>query len=318
MTVLNYEVYNNLTDFKAVMLKLKDFAVAQGWTLVNYQTNVQWASIGGGSFGFIAGTEDFLHITSTGFGSQSLQYRLRIQNNAADSLDGIVYVYGHKGSTSYNASSSTHPAAQTSPSQLWTIRPEHSFPRGGSPIPTTWIFGNEKFLLVVCKVDNEFCVTMCFGSVDLIDSAETEGDFYPWKSNTYSTSARWYNHSVVFSLDNTLFDCIYYDGARKTTNAGANFILTPANSYTNQRFDAYGRCIQKNAYSEIRPIFKQKYYVQKSSDSRYRLLGTGWVYRIWTEGLEIGQKIKYGGNEYLCFPQGRVLEWFMGFAVRIS
>ncbi len=318
MTVLAHEIHNDLADFKAVMLKLKDFAVAQGWTLVSYQTNVQWASIGGGSFGFIAGTEDFLHLTSTGFGSQSLQYRLRIQNNASDSLDGIVYVYGHKGSTSYNASSATHPAAQTSPSQLWTIRPEHSFPRGGSPIPTTWLFGNSKFLLVVCKVDDDFIQTMCFGSTDLVDSAEAEGDFYPWKSTTYGTSQRWYNHNVGFSLDNTTVECIYYDGARKSTTAGANFVLTTGNGYTNSKFDAYGRCIQRNIYSEIRPIFKQKYYTIKASDSRYRLLGTGWVYRLWTEGLIEGQKIKYGANEYLCFSGGRTLEWFMGFAVRIS
>ena len=316
MTILPYEIHNDLADFKAVALKLKNFAVAQGWTLISYQTSVQWASIGGGLFGFIAGTEDFLHITSPGFGSQSLQYRLRIQNNVSDSLDGIIYVYGHKGSTSYNTSSSTHPAAQTSPSQLWTIRPEHSFPR--STIPTTWLFGNEKILMVVCKVDSLFSTSMIFGSVDLVDSAETEGDFYPWKSGAYGTAQAWYNHNVIFSLDNATADVIYYDGVRKSSTAGANFILTTGNGFTNSIFDGYGRCIQRNIYSDIRPIFKQKFYVQKTSDSRYRLLGTGWVYRLWTEGIEIGQKIKYGSNEYLCFPQGRVLEWFMGFAVRIS
>lgn len=314
MTVLAYETWNDLADGKAVLAKLKDFAVAQGWTNVEYQTSKAWTNLGGGVYGWAAGSEDFLLLTSPGWGSQTLQFRMRVYPTSGDALDNTFEIQGHKGTTSYDTGS-THPLLKTA--TVWSInRPWHSLP--SSTIPVTWLFGNDKFLMVVCKVDDEFCVFIPFGTFELVDPSETEADFLPWNVTAYGPTQRWYSHQISFPYDFSTADCIYYDGARKASTGGVNWTMsTSTNTYSGSKFDNYGRAVLRNIYSAIRPIFKQKFYVQKTSDSRYRLLGSAWVYRIWTEGLQIGQKIKYGSDEYLVFPNGRVLEWFMGIAVRI-
>src|SRR3990172_4813489 len=80
MSLLNYVLYNDVANHHDFMLKLKDFCLAQGWTIVRFYQTIQWASIGGGLFGFVAGTEDYLEVTSPGYGSQNLHFRFRMNN----------------------------------------------------------------------------------------------------------------------------------------------------------------------------------------------------------------------------------------------
>lgn len=314
MSVLNYEIWNDLADGKAVLAKLKDFAVAQGWTNAEYQTSKAWTNTGGGVYGWTAGTEDFLILTSAGFGAQSLQFRIRVFPTSGDALDNTFEIQGHKGATTYGTDS-VHPIVKTA--TVWTInRPWHSLP--SSTIPVTWLFGNSKFLMVICKVDDQYTVCIPFGSPDLVDPAETECDFLPWQSSTYGSTQKWYNHNMTIPFDLATTDVIYFDGARKGSTGSVNFVLTnTTGNVTNFKFGSYGLGVRQNNYSLIRPIFKQKIWVQKASDSRYRMVGTSWVYRVWTEGIAIGQKIKYGSDEYLFFPSGDSLVSKIGIAVRI-
>ena len=61
-----------------------------------------------------------------------------------------------------------------------------------------------------------------------------------------------------------------------------------------------------------------KFFLSRNKAIRWVHLGKAWVYRIDTEGLEIGERVKYGSEEFLCFPNGRVNERFKGFAVQIA
>ena len=69
------DVHYSVNGAKDILLKIKNFAQAQGWTVVSYLTNVQWLSDGDGTYSWQSGTEDFLELLSNGYGSQALRYR---------------------------------------------------------------------------------------------------------------------------------------------------------------------------------------------------------------------------------------------------
>ena len=69
MTVLAYEIHENLLTHHDAMEKLKDFASAQGWTILDWRkNNSDWAWTGS-QYDWVAGSESFLMIQSAGYGS---------------------------------------------------------------------------------------------------------------------------------------------------------------------------------------------------------------------------------------------------------
>jgi len=314
MTVLGFEIHENLVDHHDLIDKMRAFAVTKGWTVALYQTNSVWANQGGGVYAWDPGSEDFLILTSPGFGSQDLQFRFRVEDSGAVATHEWVQINGYTGSTALDPIF-THPLIQTTIGTPWTqANRHHSFP--SQTIPKTWFFGNDKIIIVVVEVDSTFCVTMVFGSVNLFDTTEIEGNLYMPRGSSSSVN-HWFNHNTLVSFDFSVSDLVFYDAEGKV-NSGTNFSFNTSGLSTNTRFGSLGDCVLRNAFSEIRPMFKQTIYTQRNSDSRYLPLGDPWVFRLDTEGLGIGEKICLGTKEFLAFPNGRVNERFKGFAVQIA
>ncbi len=301
MTVLNLTFHASINGAKDWLLKLKDFCVAQGWTLDDYQTSVDW-NVGG----FVAGSDDILFVSSNGFGSQNLFFRMKTTEDA-DPDNTFVEIGGHLNNT-IDTGSGTHPVENGN----WnTSTIQGSFP---DSIPAAWFFGNDKFICVVTKLDSTYVEYFTFGSIELVDTSETEGNFIG-VSRT-SSAQEWFDKTANNPFDNSS-NTVFYNGAQKSSSdAGWNFHMLENNQFSNQKFFSYGALILQNDYSEIRPITKQIMYVEDSVDSQWFELGDSWVYRMKNNGLSIGETVKYGVEEYLVFPYTKQNEAFNGVAFR--
>lgn len=322
MTILNYEVHSNVASAKAMIALFKDFAVAQGWSLLHYQVSKQWVV----TSGWIAGTEDFLAIKSTGFGAQDLQFRMSVTNEATNVA--LVRLGAYRGSTVLDLTTGTHPVFQTTAGQQkWNLNSDMftTFPdAAGGPIETVWFFGNSKILFIIAKTAIDYCVGMSFGSPELYDPVEDEGNYSGHIQSSLNPANYYYNKTLRMPLDYPLIasgtaTSFFYDNILKSNNAWPNFVLnTSGIADINGITGGYGHLVRQNSYSEVKPIFKQTAYVQHISDSAYRALGTMWAYRTYFEPIwEIGRHVLYGTDEYILFPGGRT-SWPGGYAFRIS
>lgn len=312
MTVLNYRLVENVAGHHAFLSELKDFCEDYGWTVVRHLTNVQWKTTSPQSF--IAGTESFLEITSVGYGGQTLHFRFRMQNAGTDAQAEWLEKRGHLGNTTLQAVS-THPVDQTG---AWDTSGNKylSIPTG--TIPAVWFFGNSKFIFVVIKCDSTYCNFLSFGSLELIyGTGETEAQWSGY-SNTTQTNRKWYDKNDECPLDKAGSN-IYYNGTNKnSSDSGWDFMFTTGNGITNGKFGTYANMVVKNEYSDVRPLWKQMMWMKDTVDGLWFPLGFSPVYRIWHEGLQIGEKVTYGEDEYLTFPMCRLNERQYGIAIQIA
>ena len=312
MSVLTMQQHANLTGAKDWLLKLKDFLTARGWTIDSYLTDVLWQDTGGGVFGFVAGGgagDDILFVSSNGFGSQNLFFRMKTTEDA-DPNSTFIEIGGHLNNT-LDTASSTHPVSNGN----WnSSRFQGSFP---DAIPAAWFFGNDKFVCVVSKLDSTYVEYFTFGTLELVDTTETEGNFVGVTRT--STNQEWFDKSANNPFDNNN-NTVFYNGAQKSNSeAGWNFTLTDSsNSFSNNKFFSYGNLVLVNDYSEIRPVTKQIMYVEDDVDGQWFELADSWVYRVRNDGLSIGEVIKFGTEEYVTFPYTKQNEFFNGVAVRIN
>lgn len=307
MTVLAYEVHANLADHHAFLEKLKDFCNSQGWTVDDFQSSVQWAW-DGAKYDWLAGSESFLEVTSTGYGAQVLNFRFRTEATGADA-DSEWLQMGAQLGEAINTALSTHPVEQDD----WNLYRYTSF--NPTTLPTVWFFGlDAKFVLAVVKFSADYCNFLTFGSPELFDTADDEGN---WAGYSFSGLSKWYNKNdfIPFDVDS---NNIWYDANRVVTARQAiNTTFTTANNFGGE-FAKYGRMITRNDYSEVRPVIKPLVYIKHVADDLWRRLGTFPIFRIDHRGLKIGEKVTYGSEEYLTFPMNRGNdERYKGLAVRI-
>ena len=308
MTVLNMQIHSNIADEKDWLEKLKDFCFAQGWTIDEYQTDKNWQS----NTGFVNGGgsgDDYLFVSSSGFGSQNLVFRMKTFESGTPNSNYIQM--GGFTDTSFDIATSTNPVLQTdkfNTNQLAVGLPS-------STILRAWFFGNDKFIYVATQIESDYVEHFAFGSVELFNPAETEGNFAGY--NRTSTLQHWFNKNSAFPPFDTVDRSVLFNGIGKTTaDAGTNFILS-TNTTNVGKFFGYGHLITPNNFSEVRPMQKQIYYVEDSGDGQWFPLGQTWIYRVNTTDLNIGESIFYGTEEYICFPY-RTPNEVMGVAVKVS
>ena len=317
MSLLPFVFHDSVTGIKDYLEKLKDFAVAQGWTQEHYLTNVQW-QIGG----FVAGSEDFLQLSTTGFGGQSIFMRFRTNLDGGDTENDWLEMGAHKANTFDNASS-IHPVQRdVSGASNWNSSNRFTSYHPTS-IPQLWIFGNDKFIFSVAKHSTTICVFQMFGSLEHFDTTQTQGDIATCVANSASASFKWYTGNVVSPFDHTQ-QYIYYDnGLVAQTNHGFDFrylLISGNSSYSLSKFATSGKIVQSpNAYSERRAPIKQRMYIKDvPGDSLWWSIGTCWIYRFNVDSLAIGEEVTFGTEKYLCFPNPSVPGTTGGFAVRVA
>jgi hypothetical protein len=317
MSLLNYEVHINVTDHHNFALKLKNACATFGWTVQTWEANKAWAALGGGVYGWAAGTEDFLEVRSAGFGAQAMQFRLRLEHTGT-LTNRWLQLGAFYGTLGYDTANATHPVTRAT-GAIANWNSYRYFGVSSDVMPTVWFFGNEKVVLWVIKYDQTYVQVGGFGSLDLIDSAETQG-FWAGYIQT-SNTLEWYDKTVSNCFD-FLNLCTRWNSIVLTDNTDVKLSYRGAAGKYNPGTDTflgYSRIASvENRYSTIRPLApKQDIWIKDSADSKWFMLGHHWIYRIQHEGLLIGQELTYGAEKYLAFPWRVVDTDTQGFAVRI-
>ncbi len=325
---------DTIADGKAWLEDLKDFAVARGWTNESYQTGVSWLDTGGGVYGWSAGSGsgygDFLQISSDGYNSvQKLRYRF-----FAESGTGEHKVTWNMIDPAYNVPSSASASKPYNTTNqgcvsIYTYYGVLSFP--DSSFPGCWFIGNDRFLAWEAEVVTAAALMSgACGTFELLLEYQNLADelscrwpgFYR-QSNTkwddYLASPAWFGAPMTRYLGdvgNTDY-LIYWDSQGAAGGGTYNTRFTYATSCGKMSGDTaqawgtsgeFGRdryVIENsgNVYSNKRVLVKPKVYL-RHSDGKWMPGGTLPVYNTYTAGLAMGEQITYGGQTFVCFPNG--------------
>lgn len=315
--VLNYEIHENLASCRDFFQKLKLFAVAQGWTLKREEIDKQWASIGGGQYGFVTGTQDYMELFSVGHGSQYLNFRFYLRNESATDAQAF-YVRGHRYDT-YKTSVSTHPvdinATESAWNDIYRYSGYHSLKR--TNIPAVWFFGNSKFICWVMQCTYTYFVSGFFGSPNLFYESET---YLACVSRAYDSEVPWTYFTLESVFDSGLDVGLLINNITTLCLDHVRHNFSIANDgirITNNCFYPMSHVMKKNAVSNVRPIAPHLIYIKNSDLTRWYCPGNLWIGRIVFDGLSAGQKLKYGSEEYLVFPVTSLSNYY-GNAFRIN
>lgn len=310
--VLNYEIHENLASCRDFFQKLKLFSIAQGWTLKREEISKQWASIGGGQYGFVAGTQDYMELFSVGHGRQYLNFRFLCRNDSATDAQDF-WIRGHRYDT-YKTTVSTPPvdinAAESAWNDIGKYSGFHSIKK--SNIPALWLFGNSKFICWVMQCSSTYLVYGYFGSPNLFYADETNMAFL---SRAYPNTGSWLNLNLYSVFDQGLDVGMLVNNITTYNLNHVRYNYT--SDWTNSCFYPMSHLMKKNAVSNVRPIAPHLFYVKNADLTRWYCPGTLWIGKLVFDGLSIGQKLKYGSEEYIVFPI-TTLSHYYGNAFRIN
>lgn len=311
MTVLVMETHIDVADHHAALQKLGVFAAARGWTVNDNLQDVQWQS---GS-GFISGSESYLEIESPS-ASQTLHFRFRGEATGADPDHEWLQIGAFKaGATSKDTSSATHPVQRANPGGIANWNANRNFSMKPTSIPKIWFFGNSTFILMVVQYDSTYVQMLGFGSVEVFDSSEAEGNYAGYVNTTTGTFDKWYSKNNISCFDKD-GDHILYESAKVSSANEFNSIRFGSTDISVSEFIENGEVIAKNAFSKARPCMKPTIYIKKSNGRTFPL-GTFPIFRIDTTDYAIGEVIEYGSVKMVCFPNG-LISRVKGVAVQIA
>jgi hypothetical protein len=319
MSVLDYEQYFNVADAADWLDKLSSFLLAQGWTIVRDLRDVQWQITNG----FIAGTEDFLEFTSNGYGSHTLHFRFRIHNKDNPVGNARIEMGMGYGDTTLDTSSSSHPVDRFFDGSVWTTSTFNAETQMSNQLmPQVYYFGFEqKFCCIVSVVSPEKVLYTRFGVDDLNDSSINYGDYV----TTITGNANWIttDHSTPFADEPT--NMRYKDGSKASVSSEIKYACTLNLPHSNSKLipnafygSVLSRLIVKNEKSDLRTIGRNRLYMIDDVDSQWFELCRDHVYRIWFEGMAIGERFFIGAEEYIAFPTHNVSLSYHGLGFRIS
>jgi len=318
MSVFTCYEYTSITNFE-FLEKIKDAMSAGGWTIDQFSNACQWQETSPvGYYDFDTGNEGSLIVSSSGYGSQTLHYRLRTLEHAT-LTDTAWLMLGafRSGTETLDHTSAIIPFMQGN----WNDRNSNksaymSIPRA---ISKCYIFAYNKYFVVASIiVDSSYCLTLAFGSPELIDTAKTDCQFAGYNlDDGYS-----YNWSAQLQKDPfwKADDSIYYNGSVPSSPDVAYNIQNTSyhgDSFSGT-FHSYVNILNsENLYSDIQPLFKPMVYC-KNTSGYYEPIGTFPIFRAkFLSEYTIGQIKTYGTKKYRMFPSG-VASASAGFAVRIA
>jgi hypothetical protein len=340
MTLVNYTYHAAVTDGNDWLSKLRTFALAQGWTSVEYQTNVQWDETAPYT-GWIAGTGSFLQLSSTCWGNcDKAIYRFFVDNydGNEDQLD-----HGAHTGTAYDTNTTTSPILQNT---LWSGWQNHygtSMPSAAQGVGKMWLFGSQEYIYVVSQFDDYVIATWHLGSIDLYPEHRNRTDCAFWGSSNYqpfpdTRNFAWnlkdpdyWDAGLLPSWDGWQvqgrIDCVYFSGqAQNRADDGASYSWFPDTPQDTQppwqeENGAYNVC--KNVARTYGPngrriAFKVDFFARDAAgEGDIVPLGKTPFWIIPFNGLAPGDTITENGISYMCFPFR--FTWFnLGFAFRIA
>jgi len=336
-----YESFDNVAGGPDLLSKLRSFAIAQGWTSVEYETDVDWADQGGGNYDWDPGTDDYLELLSDGYGNQSLRWRFGVVTAAGDTGDAADHWFTPRGAplTGYaiTTTSSKKPWLQ----KKWNTGASSDW-FGRLVIPSANIhrvhfIGNDKLICCVIELNALSSWSFGFGTWELFpefqdtDEGMREASGINWARmdswQTFIGSQNWERSYTNFCFCDTYIvyqttHCPWYmfGEAQSYLSGGQSVQMRNAN-YANDYEDLSGvglrmrRAFCNNAFSNKRPMLQPALYLQNmEGDERLHCVGHEPHYYMEFTGLTVGQILENGADKYICFPctdQWRKLGWAM-------
>jgi hypothetical protein len=341
MTILNYAHHQNVAGGYDTIDKVRTFAVAQGWVQNLWLTGNSWNM--NSPYGFTITDADgcMVELSSSGYGSQSLEVRIAHQIRSACSTH---YLFLNMTTGDDYSLQQMHPWAQNAKTAV-NITSLYS-DRMGMNVGTAtyddlWIFGDDTFVMAVLSMDGVFCQQFFFGSMHMFVDDPTEGDcrglhmvasttsadcplWSHWDEST-GWAAHWPAFRTIYATSrHPAFD-IYWDGGSSITpinafSLGCNLWLrddfndtSPTPAYLQGAGDSQtgavpfmnlGECLKANSFSNKRPMLRMVYFGKRSADSVWEPICKTPYYFLNTAGLSIGEQLTYGTETFLCFPIG--------------
>jgi len=334
MAIMTFEEHINVADEQELLNRLQLFLASQGWTINHHIENQNWVHLGGGVYGFAAGDEFFLDVSSNGYGNQTLHYRFRIWG----ALTSRRYLYGGMGygDTSFDTTVSNHPVQRvykpSAPS--WEYYP---FSAGGTSqpplqsfvsdeiMPRVWFFGFEqKYCCVVIQLDSQRVHYFHFGTMEMHDFNADYGAFIhgfgnvDWKTQLVLTP---FDYNYWYGFDEYV-DHDSRGGAAKNKN---NWSMTTSASgvhgeqLVSWAFNAQPRFFcHQNDFSELRPLARPYHYVIDPADGIWFYSGRPFYYRGSVVNHRIGERFSISVEDYISFPNFQVDLSQIGVIFRIG
>lgn len=318
---------DSIADGFAWLEDLKDFALAQGWSIEDYQTSVQWGDSGGGVYDWIAGSGDFLQIYSSGYnGVQKLRYRFYVQSGTSEDI--ITWQLIDPAESTVDSAISALPYASTSHHCVSAYSRSQVISLPDTTFPGCWFIGNDRFIAWEAEVVTAAAIVSgAVGTFDLLYeyqnlAGELAGRWpgfqrevsYKWSD--YLTNPTQFLSPLRFLGSTTSADYnIYWRSAGRagagTENALFAYAVSccPTNdtptTWTTSNFGRDNYMVQYglNAYSNKRVLIKPKIYL-KDADDQWMVAGTFPLFNTSIYGLAMGEQITYGGKTFICFPNG--------------
>lgn len=326
--LLNEQIHYSVNGSKDMLDKLRQFAIAQGWTADYYETNKEWDSVT--PYGWKSGSKDHLQLFSSGYGNQNMIYRFRTYNRTSgqDLFDF----------RSVEPSSRNHSLVTASPLEqdVWNIGfpfyysemgeidynriRRFSLPDGTFDL---YLYGNEKVIFVIAKVSTTTLITFTFGTFDL---------FRDWQSTTelnYLMWPQWYYGDHISTWSNILnnkddwkgpygaisdivfveakYQLIYWEAAGRPSTHLCSSYGPLANSAINGVPGYFNKALNTlvyNSFTNKRVAFNATFFIKNDTTNAWYPLGLSPMAYVNGLNLEIGDQIDFGSETYRCFPLG--------------
>jgi len=317
MTSVNtYTSYTPATCHLA-LTRIREFLIANGWTEEEYVSGMEWLSDGDGTYSWQLGgdAETFLDMSSQGYnglGNQDMRYRFWVTASGADPLAEYLYV---------SLVDPTDPEVDENVSTTPVLQKYVTYLRIGIPTGTGLTIhafdlntGFPTFATFILQLTDYFNVLFAIGCPDLfvttdevwgIWGASTALAYYTITGHNLQTRqplAKWNNYR---GGNTGVWQSNHYCGG------------TYGWSATNYGFIApYGGAVQLNAYAGRRSFIKPIYFCTDDNDQLWPVGSYPWYYCRWP-GLDLGETITYGGQQYVVFPDGFTSKDY-GIGMRIA
>lgn len=326
--LLNEQIHYSVTGSKDMLNKLRQFAIAQGWTADYYQANSEWdTSL---PYGWISGNTDNLQLFSSGYGNQNMIYRFRAYNRISG--QDLFDFRSIEPANRTHSSITTHPLNQNA----WNA----GFPAYYAPIGTNdferirrfslpdgtfdlYLYGNEKVIFVIAKVSTATLITFTFGTFDLFRDwqSTTELNYLMWPQlyygdhistwdNMLDNKDDWkdlYGAISDYVYNSNYYQCIYWEAAGRT----ANHLCSNYSPYANTQINAVPGYFNKalnslvyNSFTNKRVAFNSTFFIKNDTTDAWYPLGISPMAYVNGLNLEIGDQIDFGSETYRCFPLG--------------
>lgn len=324
-----YQKFTNVNGGNDILSKLYTFAVAQGWTATYYETGKAWREDSGdpGTYIFSAtegGTlEDHLQLVSSGYGSQNLVYRFRVENYSIND-DRVHFSAIDPTNSAIDDTIATQPDDQ----ENWQNYNYSYISTPNSTFPEMILVGNSKVIMVFLRVTSFVSLMFAFGTYELVPEwrdtdelnihyAPANASGYPW---TNLTNPDYTGISYYYGIFSQNYTEAWWEGA--ATAGGLYRNLYPANQiqyndiWNTRWIDGEVLCAA-NGFSGFRTMVSSPVFVQNSSDDSWNHVGNLPVYRIKWNGLSYGEIITRGSDNYLCIPNFYTTSEF-GAAIKVN